>query len=66
MFSHAAVKVKFLTSWLSLSKLCYKKKFNDTNLRHIETIELWNQMTPWQMEGKSRVTTNQEAKSKML
>ena len=55
MFSLAAVKVELSMSWFSLSKLRYKKKINDTNSRHVKTIELWNWEKPQQMEGKSRV-----------
>ena len=62
MFSSVAVKVKFSTSWFSLSKLRYKKKTNDRNSRHVETIDLWNQKKHQQMKGKSRITINQEAK----
>ena len=49
---------EFLASSFSLSKSRYKKKINDTNSRHVETIELWNRKKPQQMEGKSRVTIN--------
>ena len=34
MFSFVAMKVEFLTSWFSLSRLSYKKKINDTNSSH--------------------------------
>ena len=37
------VKIEFSTSWFSLTKLRYKNKINDTNSRHVETIELPNQ-----------------------
>ena len=40
MFSLVAVKVEFSASWFSLSELRYKKKINDTNSRHVETIDL--------------------------
>ena len=40
MFSLVAVKVEFSASWFSLSELRHKKKINDTNSRHVETIDL--------------------------
>ena len=58
MFSSVAVEVEFSTSWFSLSKLRYKKKINDKNSGHVETIDLWNQKKPQQMKGKNRVTIN--------
>ena len=43
MFSCVAMKIEFLRSWFSCSKLCYKKEIKNPNSRHIKTIELWNQ-----------------------
>ena len=40
------------------------KTIDNRNSRHIETIELWNWMKLWQMEGKSRVTINYSKSNK--
>ena len=48
------MKVEFSTSWFSLFKLRYKKKINDTNSSHVETIELWNQKKHQPIDFESR------------
>ena len=64
MFLRVPVKVDFLTSRFSLSKLRHKKLI--TQIQGTSKVLVMKSKETQQIEGKSRVTINYEAKPKTV